>query len=456
MTHLELFTNIFESYDCMTITNRDGIVEYSVRFDYNKKKHIDEGYTGKHISQVYPNLKEEESTFWRVLRSGEPIKNGLQTIQDYTGTVFQYITCAYPMFFNDSVIAVVEGNTILSINGERYDNRQGLVESRKNKYYTLDDIITGNSQMLAIKEKIKRIATGDAPVLIIGETGTGKELVAQSVHSHSLRSSKPFVAQNCSAIPSELLESILFGTVKGSYTGAVDRKGLFEAADGGSLFLDELNSLDIALQGKVLKALETNRIRRVGSEKEVEVNVRIISAMNEDPFALIEEKRMRKDLFYRLGVVQVELPQLRERKEDIILLVHYLINHFNQEYGRKVTGLSEIVERNLLEYHWPGNVRELRNTVEYAYNVMTGDVITIGDLPEYILHWGMSEKQKKPTGFDLRLLEEHTFNELVEEYEKSILKAALSQPGNLNAAAKRLHLTRQVLRYKMEKYQLTE
>lgn len=457
LKQLELLTDIYGDYDCITITNKEGIVEYSVRFDQGKNKLIDEGYTGKHVFDIYPNLRKEESSSWRILQNGKPIINEFQTIIDFNGVVFQYIISAYPIIFRGEIIGVVEGNTILSVDGERYQrNLDKNNSSTGHKYYDLDDIVTNNENMKAIKEKIQKVAKGYSSIMVIGDTGTGKELVAQAIHSNSLRAKRPFVAQNCSAIPSTLLESILFGTVKGSYTGAMDRKGLFELADGGSLFLDELNSLDITLQGKVLKALETNAIRRVGSEKEIAVNVRIISAMNEDPFTMIEEKRLRSDLFYRLGVIQINLPKLKERKEDILLLTHYFINKFNQEQNKKVYGLSEIVEKRLLEYHWPGNIRELSNTIEYAFSVMSGNTITINDMPEYILYSNkdLAKNDVKSDDFDIGMLESKSFSDIVEEYEKKILESVLSQSTNMNDAAKKLKMTRQVLKYKMTKYQL--
>ena len=237
--------------------------------------------------------------------------------------------------------------------------------------FRLDDIITQNPEMLTLKDTVQRVAANTSPVLIWGETGTGKELFAQSLHSHSSRARGPFVAQNCAAIPTTLLESTLFGTTRGSYTGAENRKGLLKQADGGTLFLDEVNSMDLSLQAKILKAIEEKRFRPVGGEQDVHSDVRIVSAMNVDPITAVREGLLRRDLFYRLGVVQLALPPLRKRPEDIPLLTDFYVEQYNRNMGRAISGVSELVRNALLAYDWPGNVRELQHTMERV--VILGD-----------------------------------------------------------------------------------
>ena len=219
--------------------------------------------------------------------------------------------------------------------------------------FRLDDIITQNPEMLTLKDTVQRVAANTSPVLIWGETGTGKELFAQSLHSHSSRARGPFVAQNCAAIPTTLLESTLFGTTRGSYTGAENRKGLLKQADGGTLFLDEVNSMDLSLQAKILKAIEEKRFRPVGGEQDVHSDVRIVSAMNVDPITAVREGLLRRDLFYRLGVVQLALPPLRKRPEDIPLLTDFYVEQYNRNMGRAISGVSELVRNALLAYDWP-------------------------------------------------------------------------------------------------------
>ncbi|WP_243158090.1 sigma 54-interacting transcriptional regulator [Aminipila terrae] len=241
-----------------------------------------------------------------------------QTLTDLNGRSFTFFSSTYPIEYNNEIIGAIEGSVLLAIDGIplKKENPAQKMHSSKG-LYCLDNIITNNSRMELLKEKVRKAAENDSSVMIIGETGTGKELIAQSLHTHSKRNGKPFISQNCSAIPMNLLESLLFGAVKGSYTGAEDHKGLFELADHGTLFLDELNSMDISLQGKILKAIEEKKFRRIGSNKEKTVDVRVISAMNQEPIDLIQRNELRSDLFYRLGVIQIHIPPLRDRREDI-------------------------------------------------------------------------------------------------------------------------------------------
>ena len=213
---------------------------------------------------------------------------------------------------------VVDGQVECVVDSSKYHAiDQRVIRGDSGGLYTLDHIITQDTAMLTLKERIRNVAPLDSSVLIYGETGTGKELVAESLHSEGKRSGKPFVSQNCAAIPSNLLESLFFGTEKGSYTGALTRKGLLEEADGGTLFLDEINSMEIGLQAKLLKVLEEKKVRRLGGSRDIPFDVRIVAAVNEDPAKLIREHRLREDLYYRLGVVRITLPPLRKRKGDI-------------------------------------------------------------------------------------------------------------------------------------------
>jgi len=242
-------------------------------------------------------------------------------------------------------------------------------------------------------EKIKELYATDLNVLIYGETGTGKEIIAQSIHNMSNRKNKPFIAQNCAAIPENLLESILFGTTKGSFTGAVDRVGLFEQANGGTLLLDELNSMPIHLQPKLLRVLEEGCITRIGSHIEKKVDVKVISTVNVEPTLLIEQKKLREDLFYRLCRISVYIPPLRERKEDILFLANHFINVHNFSKNKSAK-LSMEVKEIFKRYRWDGNVRELKNIIESAFDVLkNGKEIKIEHLSCYFV-----EKLKSDRG----------------------------------------------------------
>jgi two-component system NtrC family response regulator len=299
--------------------------------------------------------------------------------------------------------------------------------------------------MREILDLAGRVASSDATVLITGESGTGKELLARGVHYNSARSEGPFVAVNCAAIPENLIESQLFGHVKGSFTGAVrDREGKFELADGGTLFLDEIGDLRIDLQAKILRALQERTVERVGGSKPVELDVRIVAATNRDLEREVREGRFREDLYYRLSVVTLHLPPLRERKSDIPLLAEHFLKKFNP--GGQTTVTSEALNL-LIAYGWPGNVRELENVMERASVLKRGDMIGVNDLPEKLTRRGMG-----PAGIILNLPDEGLS---LEELEKDlIIKALEKHNGNQTRAAEYLHISRPTLIYRMEKYGL--
>jgi len=454
LKNIEFMANIYDKLDALLITNRDGIVEYSARFDAQDNSIKNEGYTGKNILDIYPSLSKETSSHFRTMKTGMPIMDERQTLTDLTGRSFTFLSSTYPIEYNNEIIGAIEGSVLLEIDGVSF--RQARNDHRMpsgNRLFCLDNIITNNREMALIKEKVKKMAEGDSSVMVIGETGTGKELIAQSLHTHSKRNGKPFISQNCSAIPMNLLESLLFGTVKGSYTGAEDHKGLFELADHGTLFLDELNSMDISLQGKILKAIEEKKFRRIGSNKEQTVNVRIISAMNQEPSDLINRNELRSDLFFRLGVIQVRIPPLRNRREDIPLLTKHFINQFNQASKGKIIGVSDIVRKTFMNYDWPGNIRELRNAIEYSFNFISGTTITLNDIPEAILYSNKQITNESEDNLNCGHFEA-PLAKMMEEYEKGIIKGALEKGGSVTNAARLLGTSRQALQYKVMKYHL--
>lgn len=473
--YLEMIHDMYETMDSILITNKEGIIEYCTLMDAGFNSIRNEDYMGKPILEVYPELTRETSTHFEVMRTGKPILDKVQTVTDRDGRTLTFLSNTYPIIHNGEVLGGIEGTLVLDKSGSpvmksKRINRQG---ENGEKLFGLEDIITENPEMKKTKEKVELVAEGESPVMVIGDTGTGKEMIAQSVHTHSLRRNGPFISLNCSAIPANLLESTLFGTVKGSYTGAENRKGLFELADRGTLFLDELNSMDISLQGKILKAIEEQRVRRVGGEREIGIDIRMVSAMNEDPYEVIERGQLRRDLFYRLGVVQINLPLLKDRPEDIMLLANFFVDRYRKATGRKVAGISAIVETIFLNYDWPGNVRELKNAIEYAFNVMKDDVLTLHDVPEHILYEKKQIREAK-SGADHRqaadnsktagggaawrreLSDGRTINQVVEDFERKILESTLTEAGNITDAARELHISRQALQYKMTKYGLSK
>ncbi len=248
-----------------------------------------------------------------------------------------------------------------------------------------EGLLGESAPMQQLFDRIRRVADAEVSVLICGESGTGKELVAHALHAQSQRHKGPFVAVNCAAIPESLLESELFGHTRGAFTDAkTERKGLFLQASGGTLFLDEISAFPLSLQPKLLRALEERRLRPVGADREVAFDVRVLTATNRDLDAAVEEERFREDLFFRINVVQIELPALRSRGTDILLLGQHFLTQFAGRSGKQVTGLSHAVAEKLLGYAWPGNVRELRNAIEHAVALTRYEEITVEDLPEKI------------------------------------------------------------------------
>ena len=256
---------------------------------------------------------------------------------------------------------------------------------KKKRSYDLEDFIGEAPSVQELKKTVRKVAPQDSNIMIYGETGTGKEIFAQSIHRASSRRSKKFLAINCAAIPETLIESLLFGTQKGSFTGSEDKAGYFEEASGGTLFLDELNSMSLAMQSKILRVIQENTFRRVGGNKDLKLDVRIISSCNEDPFRAIADNQFRRDLFYRLSTVMLELPPLREHLEDLEELVRYHLNATSYQYVHGITEVDPQVYAILRSYHWPGNVRELFHVLDYAQNVADSSTMRPEHLPSYLL-----------------------------------------------------------------------
>ena len=319
-----------------------------------------------------------------------------------------------------------------------------ILKTQLVEHYSFSNIVGKSAKMKEVFDLMGRVAQTNSNILILGESGTGKELVAKAIHYHSKRSSGPFVAVQCAAIPATLLESELFGHTKGAFTGAIkDREGKFESADGGTIFLDEIAEMSPDMQAKLLRVIQEREVQRVGSNLSFKVDVRIISATNQNLSKAVEQKRFREDLFYRLNVISISLPPLRERKEDIPIL----IKHFLKKFGQPDCQIEKEAWDYLLSYHWPGNVRELENVIERALVLKKGEIIMKDALPENIL------KSDKKIGGIVMDLPESGIN--FEELEKELIRLALKKyDGNQTQAAKFLGLSRPTLVYRMEKYGL--
>ena len=302
----------------------------------------------------------------------------------------------------------------------------------------------------------KKIAPQNNSVLLVGETGTGKEIFAQSIHRSSKRNQKKFVALNCAAIPDSLIESMLFGTQKGSFTGSENRPGFFEEAQGGTLFLDELNSMSLSMQSKILRALQENSFRRVGGQKDISMDVRIISSCNKDPFQCIADNQLRKDLFYRLSTVMIELPSLSMHMEDLEELIQYHLSATAYQYVHSATVLDAPVMELFQSYSWPGNVRELFHVLDYAQNLADGDTISLEHLPSYLLKENKNAKKAPGESFSPEASfdwNNSSLQSLMDDYESRLIRQALKYFGyNITQTAQALGLRRQSLQYRIHKY----
>jgi two-component system response regulator AtoC len=331
----------------------------------------------------------------------------------------------------------------------RRENRALRDEIRKEHRY--DDILAKSQKMLDIFRTITKIAEYKTTVLVAGESGVGKELVARAIHHRSTRRGGPFVAVNCGAIPENLLESELFGHKKGAFTDAVqDRRGLFEEADGGSLFLDEIGELPLALQVKLLRVLEDEKIRRVGDVRDIKIDVRIITATHRDLLNETKAGRFREDLFYRLNVLPIVVPPLRDRREDIPLLIDHFVARNNTRLGTSIRGLDTESRRLLFEYPWPGNVRELENTIERAMVLAEGDQIVAQDLPERLREARDPVQAQLASG-------ELSVKKTMRIVEEILIRRALQRTkGNRTRAAEVLEISHRALLYKIKDYQITD
>ncbi|QSO51759.1 sigma 54-interacting transcriptional regulator [Alicyclobacillus curvatus] len=443
------------------------------------------------ISDVFRFSENEDSTLLRALREGKSVQNVRQTYFNNTGRAITSVNDTFPLIQDGKVFGAVEiAHDVTSM-------EQVLQSSLPRPLqFTFERIIGRHPSFLEVLEHARRTARTMSSVLIVGETGTGKELIAQSIHQASPYASGPFISQNCAALPESLIEGLLFGTVRGAFTGAIDRPGLIEQADGGTLLLDELNALSPSLQAKLLRVLQDKLVRRVGATKDKSVNVRVIATINEDPIDAIAANRLRKDVYYRLGVVTLFLPPLRERRSDIPILVEHFIQKYNQLFHLDVKGVDAALLQKFLAYAWPGNVRELEHAIEGAVNLMDeGSIISESVLPFHIRrrlapedngqgsfiqqhgdnnvdpllseaaprqanessvaeNWDMTDMldteestRSGPVAADL-----HT---QLERYERNYIQEVLARSnGNISQAARDLGLSRQNLQYRLRKLNL--
>ncbi|MBC7087869.1 MAG: sigma 54-interacting transcriptional regulator [Tissierellales bacterium] len=433
--------------DCIVYVNKDGYIEMLSKA-YAEFLNVDrDASIGKHVTEVIENTRMHE-----VAKLGV---EEVAQVQEIRGR--KMIATRIPVYVNGRIVGAVGKVLFRDLDElEQLYTKVYKIEKELNMYknefkkinsakYEINSIIGETREIRGLKELTRRIANTNSNVLILGETGTGKELFANAIHSLSRRKDGPFIKVNCGSIPSELLESELFGYEEGSFTGAKKggKIGKFKAADGGSIFLDEIAELPMNMQVKLLRVLQEKEIEKIGSNTPEKIDVRIISATNKDLEEMIRKGEFRLDLYYRLNVISMVIPPLRKRKEDIPEIANHLIEKISKDEKIKVDGISKRAMDLLKKYDWPGNVRELENVLERAINYLDGEtIIKIKHLPIKIS--GLKEDK------ELKSLKEE-----MEEYEKEIISnALLASNGNKTKAAEILKISRTALYEKIEKYNL--
>lgn len=462
MVFKELYKETLEKVsEGVQIYDRNGYFVYSNTAseklgDYNRSD-----FKGKHLLDIY-DLTEEVSTTLSVLRTNSPVLNRCDVFKGKDGKELITINSGYPLEIGNKLIGAVsfEGDLTLINNLKNKSfsleaflrNEQPVIEKTG---FNFDDIVHSSDKMSELINFAKKISLTDTNILITGETGTGKELFAQSIHNYSPRRDQPFVDINCGAVPSNLVESVFFGTEKGAFTGSVTKKGLLEIADGGTLFLDEVNSMGLEMQAKLLRALQENRFQRIGGHEYIKCNVRIIAASNADLRKLSAENLFRKDLYYRLSSLSLDVPALRERKSDIQLLLNHFITGLSKTYGKRKLEYTKGFKKILESHDWPGNIRELQHSIEYAINHMKDGthILSVEDLPDYMVDKGGVELKQDKTELSVLVNENETLVEKLAAVEEIIIEQALKDHlGNVTKAAKSLGLSRQSLQYRMSKF----
>lgn len=459
-----------ELYIGVLVVDHQGLIVY-----YNQRlAELDEltpeEVLGYRINEVY-SVKHEDSPSMIALATRRPVKGNYMHYKTARGRQISSLNHAFPLFRNGelcgSICLVTDISSLTSQLMNVSRKKAAIVPAgpAADAKVRFEDIIGKNPVFREALDVAKVAALGPSPVMLVGETGTGKDLFARAIHDYGARSDRPFMAINCSAIPEALLEGILFGTTRGAFTGAVEKEGLFEHASGGTVFLDEINSMPLALQAKLLRVMQDHRVRRVGGLAEKEVDLRIISASNVNPLQAVEEKHLRSDLYYRLAVIQVTIPPLRDRPEDIPRLTHHFLNKICARLGKHISGVSSQVLDSLMNRPWRGNARELEHAVESALNFVTdGEPLTLRHLRRASRHLGSGGKKDEAealAGHDAAQAPwalanaKKPLRETLEEVERSRILAALRGcRGQINKAAAELGLSPQLLSYKIKKHDL--
>lgn len=454
---LEILDNINEG---VIMTDEDGRI-----IIYNKKlgefEDMDpKDVIGHQLKDIYDKWSAESSEHYQVLKTGQAIKECQYRNITKHGRTNYLVASSFPVKNGDKTEAAYSISRNVTTIQELYDRTMELQEAvtgesrmANGTRFTFQDIIHRSGRMSELLADAEKAAWSDSAVLVCGETGTGKELLVQGIHNAGPHRNEPFVALNCAALPETLLESLLFGTKKGSFTGSENTVGFFDQAGEGTLYLDEIDSMPQNLQAKFLRAIQEKEFRRIGDDKVREIKCKIISSVNVDPMTCIENGHLRQDLYYRLSTIVLEIPPLRQRKEDIEVLVDYFWHKYSQLYGMGNLVMDEELKRAMQVYDWPGNVRELEHLIQRSISLMdSNETLTLYNMPSYFREKLYSSKYL-PDQNDGAL----TLNEILFATEKNVIKDALQHNGmNISKTARQLGIKRQSLQYRIEKLGLKE
>ncbi|OCG69427.1 sigma-54-dependent Fis family transcriptional regulator [Gilliamella sp. Occ3-1] len=461
---LEIFKHFFDLiHQPMAIIDKEGKYVY-----YNQESAELDGYPieqaiGKPMLKVYPKMRKEDSTMLQALQHGKEYQNNYQSYYNHVGKLVDYMHTTVPLYNkNQKIIGAIEIGRNLSTVRQLQDQVFKLNSKLyQNKEQPLPEIVFVSKTMQEVIDQTNILGANEVPVLIVGETGTGKELFARLIHQISQRRDKAFISLNCSALPTTLIESTLFGTVKGAFTGAENRQGYLELANGGTLFLDELNAMPLEMQSKLLRFLQEKTYWQLGGNKEMHSDVRIVAAMNEPPTELLKTGKMRSDLFFRLNVGLIKLPALRDRTEDIPVLARYFIDKHKNDVNVVISGISEHALQQLISAPWPGNVRMLENTIVRSMVLQNEpgklqNIVLDKDLFDLNSSSSQNDDINKPENLPINTSTDgNNLIEQVENYERQLIINALNQAnGKIITAAKLLNISRTTLQYKVKKYHI--
>lgn len=453
--------------DGITIINLDGEILFSAKlnskFSNRKEREAYQALVGQNFFDVFENLNAKNSSMIRAMEVGLPVYVENQLLQTKGQEGIHISSLSIPIKSGRAVVGAIDLSMEEMTDGEEEPESveltseqipvggAGKLKKHSGASFTMEDIIAVDEKMKNARDYIPVVAACDLPVMIYGETGTGKEVFAQSIHNASERRDKPFIAQNCAALPDTLLESILFGTSKGAFTGAMENKGLFELADGGTLFLDEINSMPLFLQSKLLQVLQDGSFRSLGGSETKRTNVKIIAATNVEPLEAIEKGQLRRDIYYRLSMMSIRIPPLRERKADIGHFVKFYVNKHNGTFHKQVQYVSKDLLKKLEEYDWPGNVRELEHVIVYGMSMVdeTSSLLQYKDIKGKLLLEKQADRKKTPESLEEVPKLCSSLREAVAAYEEKLIWQALEAAhGNISEAARILDVPRQTLQRK--------